>query len=161
MSVSRVIVAMTLPLIFASCGNRNFELPDGRFDRAGYRALMIPTCEQGMASGDSSIPAAARNRFCTCVIDRILASNNDEEMRTKGRDSALRERMMSEARDQCMSARPPVFDPQTGRWSDPSGAAYNRQDAEAPPPEAPPPPPPGSGELPPPIMEPDAVNGAN
>jgi hypothetical protein len=146
-------------LALAACGNRGFELPDGSFDRAGFRSLGFESCSLGMRSGDPSIPSETREGFCNCLMDRLL-ENSDDELRAAVRDSAVRERQQSEAGSRCMGPAPPVFDPATGRWSDPAGGpAAPSPDDEPPPPEEPPPSF-GSSELPPPVVQPVEGDGA-
>ena len=139
------IAALPCLLALAACGNRGFELPDGRFDRDGYRSLGIQACSAGMASEDASIPAAAREGFCGCMLDRLLAENNDDELRAIVRDSSLSERKQAAAAQQCTGSAP---------------AAPVGED-EPPPPDAPPPPPPGDETLPPPIVQPIDGNRAD
>lgn len=124
-------------------GSPGFRSPDGSFDRADYRRVMVPGCAAGMHDGNPTIPAAEVNRFCTCWVDGVLAGSSDAEMFAMQRDNALQERKQEEAARVCM--------PPSAR-----GRAPLSPDDEPPPPEEPAPLPPGqqSGTPPPVVQDP-------
>lgn len=141
-----ILVLAVLPglLALAACGYRNFEKPDGTFDRDGYRRLMGSACSLGVMAGDSSIPAETRSRVCGCMMDRMLQMT-DDELRATVRDRALGERKQQEAGQACLvqlglaGAPQPVFDPNEGRWIDPAtGTPAGPPPGEPPPPNQPP-----------------------
>jgi hypothetical protein len=91
--------------LIGSEGSRNFERSDGSFDRADYRRVMVPGCAAGMRDGDSSIPAEAIDRYCACVVDRLLA-NSDDELRAMRSGSAAEQREFEEASRSCRPVLP-------------------------------------------------------
>lgn len=145
MRIAFATAALPCLLALAACGNRGFELPDGRFDRDGYRSLGVQACSAGMASEDASIPAAARDDFCACLLDRLLAENSDDELRAIVRDSSLSERKQAAAAQQCTGSAPAT----------PVG------EDEPPPPDAPPPPGPNDDTMPTPVVQPVDGNRAD
>jgi hypothetical protein len=139
------VAAFPCLLALAACGNRGFELPDGRFDRDGYRSLGVQACQAGLASENASIPTATGEDFCGCLLDRLLAENSDDELRAIVRDSSLSERKQAAAAQHC-----------TG-----SATAAPVGEDEPPPPDASPPPPLSDGTLPPPVVQPVDGNRAD
>jgi hypothetical protein len=85
-------------------GSPSFRRPDGSFDRADYRRVMIPSCAGGMHEGNPSIPAAEIERFCSCAVERMLATSSDAELFAMNRDSALQQRKYGEAEQVCLPA---------------------------------------------------------
>lgn len=120
-------------------GSPGFRRADGSFDRADYRRVMPQGCAAGMRDGDPSLPAAEINRFCACVVDRMLATSSDAELFAMIRDSAAQQRTYDEAAGVCLPARAGA----------PAGPGL---DPEAPPPEEPVPS--LNAALPPPIAAP-------
>ena len=131
--------------IIGNEGYPGFRRPDGSFDRADYRRIMPRGCAAGMHEGNPSIPDAEADRFCACLVERILATSSDAELFAMNRDSALQDRKNEEAGRLCLPSRAGV----------PSGPGI---DPEAPPPPEPVPPSPGqsSGTPPPVVQEPHA-----
>lgn len=117
-----ILIAAAVPPLFAlaACGYRNFEKPDGTFDRDGYRSLMGRACAAGIADGNASIPAETRNRLCNCVMDRLLA-RSDDELRVTVHDRQAGDRAQEQAMQSCLTSlgaaasAAPVFDPRSGR----------------------------------------------
>jgi hypothetical protein len=86
-------------------GSPGFRRPDGSFDRADYRRVMPQGCAAGMRDGNPSLPAAEVDRFCTCLVERLLATSSDAELFAMNRDSALQQRKYDEAGNVCLPAR--------------------------------------------------------
>ena len=120
-------------------GSPGFRRADGSFDRNDYRRVMPQGCAAGMRDGDPSIPAAEVERFCACLVDRLLATSSDAELFAMNRDAALRDRKNEEAGRVCL--------PASARGRAPPGAGD-----EPPPPEEPVPS--MHSDLPPPIVPP-------
>lgn len=121
-------------------GSPNFRRPDGSFDRADYRRVMVPGCAAGLRDGNPSTPAAEVDRFCTCFVDHVLAGSSDPELFAIRPDSELERRKYGAATAAC---RPAAASAGPGRDSD----------AEAPPPPEEPVPS-LNDSLPPPVAAP-------
>ena len=121
-------------------GSPGFRRPDGSFDRADYRRVMPQGCAAGMRDGNPSIPSAEVDRFCTCLVDRLLATSTDAELFAMNRDSALQQRKYDEAGSVCLPARAGAH---SGPGSDPEAPPEEpvpSLNAGLPPPVAAPPP---------------------
>jgi hypothetical protein len=59
-------------------GYRNYERPDGTFDRADYRRVNTAVCQRWLATEDPSVQPEARQRFCACTVDKLLEANDDQ-----------------------------------------------------------------------------------
>ena len=122
-------------------GSPGFRRPDGSFDRADYRRVMPQGCAAGMRDGNPAIPAAEIDRFCTCLIDRMLEASSDAELFAMRRDEALRARRYDDAANACRPSRPYPSPPAAG------------EDEPPPPPEPAPLPPGQQSGTPPPVLQ--------
>jgi hypothetical protein len=129
-------------------GYANFERPDGTFDRADYRRIMVPGCVSGVRDGNASIPADRANAFCACLVERMLTTHSDDQLRAMRGNVGLETRAFDQATPSCL--------PLMG-----GGAAAPGPDAsgplpvgDEPPPPEPPPPSQQSGTPPPVVQDP-------
>lgn len=88
-------------------GYRNYERPDGTFDRADYRRVTTAMCLRGIANEVPESRPEPRQAFCSCMVDRLLQAN-DDQLRGFRSDRAYGER----ARRIVMTACAPVLDGQ-------------------------------------------------
>ena len=86
-------------------GYRNYERPDGTFDRADYRRINTAGCLRGVATEAPDARPEARQAFCTCMVDRLLQAD-DNQLRAIRSDRAYGNR----ARRIVMTACVPVLD---------------------------------------------------
>ena len=116
-------------------GHRGFERPDGSFDRADYRRVMVPACAAGMRDGDASMSADVADGFCSCMVDHLIATNSDDELRAM-RDDEVAGREYGEATQACgpaASGEAGVMPPQPDSMpGEPSAATPGAARARAP-----------------------------
>lgn len=85
-------------------GYRNYERPDGTFDRADFRRINMAMCLRGLPE-DQSIQPPARQAFCTCLVDKLLLAD-DNQLRAIRSERPYRDR----AHRIVMTACAPVLD---------------------------------------------------
>lgn len=124
--------------VIGNQGSPDFRRHDGSFDRADYRRVMVPGCAAGMHDGEPSLPAATIDLYCTCFVDRLLATNSDDQLRAMMHDAQLERRNYEAAQRACGPA------PAGGRAAPGAGD-------EPPPPEEPVPS--LNGAMPPPVIQ--------
>lgn len=88
-------------------GYRNYERPDGTFDRADYRRINTAGCLRGIGNEVPDTTPQARQNFCTCMVDRLLQAS-DDQLRAIRSDRAYGRR----AHRIVMTACAPVLDGQ-------------------------------------------------
>ena len=90
-------------------GYRNFERPDGTFDRADYRRINMAACSRGLQDPEDPLPPEAVQRFCTCLVDRLLLAD-DNQLRAIRSDRAYGRRahgIVMRACEPVLEGRPP------------------------------------------------------
>lgn len=93
--------------IIGNQGSPSFRRPDGSFDRADYRRVMVPGCAAGLNEGsEGAIPAEPVNRFCSCAVELVLAWNPDDALFAMNRDSARNRSQYIQAHRACESELP-------------------------------------------------------
>jgi len=92
-------------------GYRNYERPDGSFDRADYRRVNGAACRRGVRLWEQPPTPAVEEAFCTCLVDKLLLAS-DDQLRGFRSDRQYRQR----AHGIVMTACAPVLE---GRPPDP------------------------------------------
>ncbi len=59
-------------------GYRDYERPDGTFDRDDYRRINMEVCRRALNDPEGPAPPEVAEDFCTCIVDHLLMADDDQ-----------------------------------------------------------------------------------